>query len=215
MSNFNYCPLAWHSCGKTNNQKLEKLQERSLRILYWDYISHFQGLLEDTSSKSFLTTRIECIQVEVFKSLNKLNAPCLHDMFKNNDTPYDVRATKLEQPLRRTTNYGLRTFSYIGSRLWNLLVQEYPEVPHMDFGTIQVTSETVDWSQMWRFWNAFTLGVLHDVIIYDLHAWYIYVCIYLYICMHMYIYIYVYIRIHIYLIVHFETCTVYMLHPYL
>ena len=25
--------------------------------------------------------------------------PCLHDMFKNNDTPYDVRATKLEQPL--------------------------------------------------------------------------------------------------------------------
>ena len=134
LSNFSYCPLAWHFCGKTNNQKLEKLQERSLRILYCDYISHFQGLLENTSSESFLTTRIKCILVEVFKSLNKLNAPCLHDMFKNNDTPYDVRATKLEQPLRRTTNYGLRTFSYIGSRLWNLLVQEYPEVPHMDLG---------------------------------------------------------------------------------
>ena len=55
-------------------------------------------------------------------------------MFKIINTPYDVRVTKLEQPMRRTTNYGLRTFSYIGSRLWNLLVQEYPEVPHMDLG---------------------------------------------------------------------------------
>ena len=79
------------------------------------------------------------------------------------------------------------------------------------FGTIQVTSETVDWSQMWRFWNAFTLSVLHDVIIYDLHAWYIYIYIYI----NIYIYICIYVCIHIYLIVHFETCTVYILHPYL
>ena len=134
LSNFNYCPLAWYFCGKTNNQKLDKLQERSLRILYCDYSSHFQDLLGNTSTESILTTRIKCIVSEVFKSLYKLNAPCLHDMFKINKTSYDVRVTKLEQPLRRTTNYGLRTFSYIGSRLWNLLVQEYPEVPHMDLG---------------------------------------------------------------------------------
>ena len=133
LSNFNYCPLAWHFCGKTNNQKLDKLQERSLRILYCDYSSHFQDLLGNTT-ESIPTTRIKCIVSEVFKSLYKLNAPCLHDMFKINKTSYDVRVTKLEQPLRKTTNYGLRTFSYIGSRLWNLLVQEYPEVPHMDLG---------------------------------------------------------------------------------
>ena len=134
LSNFNSCPLAWHFCGKTNNQKLDKLQERSLRILYCDYSSHFQDLLGNTSTESILTTRIKCIVSEVFKSLYKLNAPCLHDMFKINKTSYDVRVTKLEQPLRRTTNYGLRILSYIGSRLWNLLVQEYPEVPHMDLG---------------------------------------------------------------------------------
>ena len=47
------------------------------------------------------------------------------------------------------------------------------------FGTIQVTSETVDWSQMWRFWNAITVRVLHDVIIYDIHAWYMSDCTFL------------------------------------
>ena len=27
LSNFNYCPLVWHFCGKTNNDKLAKIQE--------------------------------------------------------------------------------------------------------------------------------------------------------------------------------------------
>ena len=96
--------------------QFEQLQEWSMRLLNCDYISHFQDFLENTSSKSILTTRIKLILVEVFKSLNELNASCLHDMFKNNDTPYDVRAPMLEQPLRRTTNYGMHTF-YIGFNL--------------------------------------------------------------------------------------------------
>ena len=40
-SNFEYCPLVWHFCGKTNNNKLEKIHERSLRILQDTYeLSH-------------------------------------------------------------------------------------------------------------------------------------------------------------------------------
>ena len=68
LSNFNYCPLAWHFCGKTNNQKLDKLQERSLRILYCEYSSHFQDLMGNTSTKSILTTRIKCIVLNRFIS---------------------------------------------------------------------------------------------------------------------------------------------------
>ena len=98
------------------------------------YISYCQDLLQNTSSESILMTRINCIPVEVFKLPNKLNALCLHDMFKINDTPYDIRATNLEQPLRRTTNYGLGAYTYIGCRLWNLLIQECPEVHRMDLG---------------------------------------------------------------------------------
>ena len=36
----------WHFCGKTNNQKLEKIQERALRILYNDYTSTYNELLD-------------------------------------------------------------------------------------------------------------------------------------------------------------------------
>jgi hypothetical protein len=30
LSNFNFCPLAWHFCTDKNTQKIEKMQERAL-----------------------------------------------------------------------------------------------------------------------------------------------------------------------------------------
>ena len=46
MSNFNYCPLVWHFCGKDNNNKLEQIQERSLRTLLSDTRSDYESLLD-------------------------------------------------------------------------------------------------------------------------------------------------------------------------
>ena len=41
LSKFIYCPIVWHFCGKQNNSKVEKIQERALRILYDDYDSEY------------------------------------------------------------------------------------------------------------------------------------------------------------------------------
>ena len=47
-----------------------------------------------------------------------MNTPCLHHLSNTNAIPYQLRTSKLEQPLRRTSRYGLRTFYYVGSHLW-------------------------------------------------------------------------------------------------
>ena len=57
-SNFNYCPLVWHFCGQVDNSKLEKLQERSLRIIHNDYESSFETLLKCLKQESLLTKRL-------------------------------------------------------------------------------------------------------------------------------------------------------------
>ena len=132
-SNFNYCPLVWHFCGQVNNNKLEKLQERSLRIIHNDYEASFETLLKCSKQESLLTTRLKIMILEVFKTVNRLNPSCLHDLFTKNEVVYDLRTQKLEQPKRRTTTYGLRTFSYLGSKLWNLLASEYSEVNDIDY----------------------------------------------------------------------------------
>jgi hypothetical protein len=41
LSNFNFCPLAWHFCTEKNSKKIEKVQERALRFVYEDYNSSY------------------------------------------------------------------------------------------------------------------------------------------------------------------------------
>ena len=129
-SNFNYCLLVWHFCGQVNNSKLEKLQERSLRIIHNDYESSFETSLKCSKQESLLTKRLKIMILEVFKTVNRLNSSCLHDLFTKNEVVYDMRTQKLEQPKRMTTTYRLRTFLYLGSKLWNLLASEVNDIDY-------------------------------------------------------------------------------------
>ena len=106
-SNFKYCPLVWHLCGKTNNNKLEKIQERSLRILQDTYELSYEELLNRNGSSTLLLHRIKLLLLETYQSFHGMNANCLHNIFKVNCTSHERRSVKLIQPKRRTTSYGL------------------------------------------------------------------------------------------------------------
>ena len=62
-----------------------------------------------------------------------MNANCLHNIFKFNCTSHERRSVKLIQPKRRNTSYGLRSFSYLGSKLWNDIVNSDPGIANCDF----------------------------------------------------------------------------------
>ena len=51
-SQFNYCPLIWMCCNRSLNSKIDRLHERSLRIVYSDKTSDFSELLEKDGSVS-------------------------------------------------------------------------------------------------------------------------------------------------------------------
>ena len=46
QSNCSYCPLAWIFCGRKKSNKLEKLQERALRIVFDDFSTSYEILYE-------------------------------------------------------------------------------------------------------------------------------------------------------------------------
>ena len=119
-SNFNYCPLVWHFCGKTNNQKLEKIQERALKIIYSDYESSYEELLEKSNSSTLLIARLRLLLCEIFKSLKELNTKYVSEIFVKKELPYNFRnSCKLHQPITKTTTYGLRSVLSTGAELWN------------------------------------------------------------------------------------------------
>ena len=121
-SNFTYCPVVWHFCGKVNNSKIEKIHERALRIIHCDYSSSYEELLNMTGASTCLASRLKTLTLEVFKSVTNRNPTPLSDLFIVKDTNYDLRQKlRLIQPKRETSRYGLRSFSYLGAKLWNEL----------------------------------------------------------------------------------------------
>ena len=126
MSNFTYCPLVWHFCGKTNNSKLEKIQERALRIVYNDYKSDYEELMTSFGTTTMLHSRHACILLEVFKSMKLKNPSYIQELFSNKETPYFLRdPSLLVQPKTNTVTFGLKTISYLGSKLWNDLENDF------------------------------------------------------------------------------------------
>ena len=49
-SQFKYCPVTWMFYNRTTNNKINKLHERALRLVYDDYLSAFEELLEKDNS---------------------------------------------------------------------------------------------------------------------------------------------------------------------
>ena len=89
LSNFNFCPLAWHFCNKNNTTKLEKIQERALRFIYEDYVSSYDELLLRAKVPSLKIRRMRNMAIECFKILYKLSPPCLHDLVVLKDCKYN------------------------------------------------------------------------------------------------------------------------------
>ena len=121
-ANFNYCPISWMFCGKKNTSKLEKLQERALRLVFCDQISSYDDLLKRGNFLSLKAYRIKCLAVEVFKCVHGFNPTYLNRLFTEPLANYNLRdRRRLNQPRFHTYTYGFRSFRYSGSKLWNSL----------------------------------------------------------------------------------------------
>ena len=122
LSNFNYCPVVWHFCSITNMRKLEKIQERALRLLYDDPASSYQELLTRSGHSSLHVRRLRMIAMEVYKSLNNINPEFMWELFQKKETEYNFRDSfKVDIPSFKTLKYGKYSFSYYGAHLWNIL----------------------------------------------------------------------------------------------
>ena len=64
-SQFNHCSLIWMLHSRTLNNKINRLRKRALRIVYFDYKSSFNTLLEKDSSFSIHHRNIQSLAIEI------------------------------------------------------------------------------------------------------------------------------------------------------
>ena len=115
-SQFNYCPLSWMFHSRTLSNKINRLHERCLRIIYNDNTSSFTDLLEIDNSVSVHHRNIQVLATELYKFVNGLSPKLVSDCFKlNNKTVYNTR--------NKSTFYshGPESLSHLGPKIWELV----------------------------------------------------------------------------------------------
>ena len=71
-----YCPLVWHFCSKSSQNKIEKSQYRYLKLITNDYNSDYKFLLNETGN---VAMTIKNLALEIFKTLNNLSPNFMED----------------------------------------------------------------------------------------------------------------------------------------
>ena len=91
ISQFNYCPLTWMFHNRTLNNKINKLHERALRLVYKDITLSFQDMLNLDNSMTIHHRNIQKPAIEMYRIKNDLSPMPMKDIFKNYVNTHDLR----------------------------------------------------------------------------------------------------------------------------
>ena len=90
-SQFAYCPLVWMFCSRTMNNKINKLRERALQILYKDDVSSFEELLGKDNSITIHERNIKLLSKEIYKVENDILPNALGEFLTKRNLKFNLR----------------------------------------------------------------------------------------------------------------------------
>ena len=115
--------------GRQINDKINKLHERALRIVYNDTITSFEELLVKDKTFTIHHQNIQSLAIEIYKSMNNLPGGNLSEFFVSNNHNYNLRSrSELTAPSINTVFKGQNSISYFGSIIWNSIPVELREI---------------------------------------------------------------------------------------
>ena len=91
ISQFSYCPLIWMFYNRKTNEKINKLHERSLRIVYNDDNLSFNDLLRKDKSVIMHVRNLRLLATKMFKVKNNLSPSSIVELFPKFETGYNLR----------------------------------------------------------------------------------------------------------------------------
>ena len=124
ISQFNYCPLVWMFHNRTLNNKINRLHERALRLVYHDQNLSFQELLEIDNSVTIHHKNLQRLATEMFRIKNRLFLTPVNEIFKDCINHYDLRKNRLWETCKvKSVYFGTETIRYRGPKTWDILPQ--------------------------------------------------------------------------------------------
>ena len=123
-SQFQYCPLAWMFHSRKLRHKIDKIQERALRVTYQDYESSFEVLMEKDRSITVHQRNLQNLMTEMYKTKNGLNPAFMREIFCQQESQHNLRnSNDFSLPRIKTVTYGSETIRFRGPQVWATVPQ--------------------------------------------------------------------------------------------
>ena len=117
---FNYCPVVWMFHSRSLDNKINRLQERCLRIIYNDKRSTFEEFSAKDNSVSVHHNNSHTLAIEIDKVANGILPEITNEVFKlREETHYHLRHITqfLVDPIHSVFNSS-ESVSYLGPKIW-------------------------------------------------------------------------------------------------
>ena len=123
-SQFGYCPLVWINHSRNLNNRINRIQERAMRIVYNDRKSTSEELLEKAKSVTVHSRNLQILATELFKVSNGLAPEITNNVFQINPSVYNLRNSEFKTENVNTVHYGTESLSFLGPKIWKLVPLE-------------------------------------------------------------------------------------------
>ena len=142
-SQFQYCPLVWMFHSRTLNNRINKLHERALRLVYKDDEYTYEQLLDKDNTVTIHHRNLQKLATEMYKIQNNLSPKFMKEIFHEQIPSYSLRTEKIwESRNYRTVYWGTESLNYRGPKTWQFVP------PH-----IKKSSNLIEFEQKIRRWK--------------------------------------------------------------
>ena len=108
-------------CERSSNTRINHLHKRTLRIIYNNNESTFEDLLKKYNSVSIHHKNNRLLGMQLYKVKNNLSTHLMSEIFNLINIDYNLRSrTDFKQSPVSTVNYGIKSFRYLASKIWNI-----------------------------------------------------------------------------------------------
>ena len=122
MAKGRYGSLIWMYCTRKENNRINRLHERVLRIIYDDCDSSFEELLARDGAVTCHVRNIRKVAIEMYKVFYGISPEVRRDLFTFIDG--SVSGRKFERKRDITVFYGELSLSSFGPIVWNEMLPD-------------------------------------------------------------------------------------------
>ena len=124
-SQFGYCPLIWMFHNRIMNNKINRLHERCMRLIYADKTSSFEEQLEQVKSISIHTRNLQMLAIEMIKVYRSTYPPIFSELFRRHDICYNLLSnSNFAVSDVKSVFHGSESISYLGPKIWDIVPRE-------------------------------------------------------------------------------------------